>query len=343
MPWVAPALAIAGAASSAASGIAGLASGSSEEEARAQQAKDIANSPVASPEERSIALDYLRSVGQLSPEMEEAINLADTELKGIKVDPRYKDLQNQALRSLEKRSREGLTAEDQAIINDINRKADVANRGRQQAVLENMAARGQLGSGAELAARLQASQDAADQANQQGSDLAGLMAARRLEAQNSLGNMASKLRSEEFGEQKDVASAQDLINKFNSGNQQSVQQRNVESRNQAQRLNLANEQDIANANVGLKNQQQMYNKRALQDYYNDIYQRRASAAKANVEAGESADRNRASKLEGVTRLGGAFSAGAGLADKYLSNKEEENKRLAQEKLIDDAFNNRYKG
>ena len=141
-----------------------------------------------------------------------------------------------------------------------------------------MQQRGQGGSGAELMARLQSNQSGADRLQQAELEQAKAMQQARMAALTQQANMSGQLRSQDYGEQSNLAKAKDLINQFNAQNAQGVQQRNVGTKNNAQLTNLQNQQNIANMNTELKNKQQINNKGLLQQQFGN--QMQLASAKA---------------------------------------------------------------
>ena len=247
-----------------------------EEIRRAQQL--LLDTPMPTVEEQEIALQQLEQIGELSPEMLEALQLGPSAMEGVSTDPRLEAAQMRALEQLAGLSEGGLSEADIAALEEARRSVEGAQQARQEAILQDMQQRGIGGAGAELAMRLAATQGAADRQNQASLDVTRQAQARALQALAQQANLAGQVRGQEFGEQSDIARAQDAIREFNLRNQQRVQDANVAARNQAQAANLATAQEIANRNVGLMNQQQQFNKGLIQQEFQNEMQRRGGAA-----------------------------------------------------------------
>lgn len=224
-------------------------------------------------EDQELALEQLALMGELDPEMLQALDLGPTAMEDVAVDPRLVETQMDALAQLAQLSEGGLTEADLAAIEQTRRSVDAAENARQESILQEMQQRGQGGAGAELAARLASSQGAADRQNQASLDISQQAQNRALQALAEGANLAGSVRGQEFGEQSDIARARDLINQFNVSNRQNVANQNVGARNQAQAANLAARQAIADQNVALRNQQQMYNKQLLQQEFDNRMRR----------------------------------------------------------------------
>lgn len=223
--------------------------------------------------------------GQLSPEMVETIAAQSSLMNKISVDPSLKEAQQAALQKLSTIGNEGLTAQDRLALDQSTRKAAQENKSNQEAILQNMAARGQGGSGAELAAKLASSQAAADRANQEGLAIAAQAQQRALDAITRSGQLGGEMRTQDFNQQSAIAQAQDSINRFNAANSQDIALKNIAARNAAQEANLTNKQSVANSNVAAR-QKQIYHNTALPMSVFEANLKRAEAVSgANTKAG----------------------------------------------------------
>lgn len=281
----------------------------------AQQAYDLINQVGAPPElQKQILLDTFKSAGLYSPQLEQEINQTVSKVSQIQEDPRLKDAQMQALGSLQKSGRTGLTATDRAALNQVRQENARDTEAKRQQIIQNMQARGQGGSGAELAAQLQAAQGGADSASASGDRIAAMAQENALGAISKAGTLGGQIRSQDLDVNKLKASAEDEMNRFNIQNAINRQQRNVGSTNQASQENLANQQAILNANTQQQNQELLRQKAASQqDWQNQMAaaQARAQArlGQSNIYAGKAADT--AATFQGVgSGLGAAAGANA---------------------------------
>jgi hypothetical protein len=220
-------------------------------------------------EKQKIFMDMLTSAGEVDPEMLQAIGLGPSAMEGISTDPRLKTHQLSALEQLAGVAESGMTPADEAAFELARRNAAQENQAMQGQILQNMQARGQGGSGAELIAKLKTAQSSADAMQAAQLEQAKQQQAARMQALAQVGDLSSGIRSQDFNESAQVAHAKDLINQFNVQNQQSVANANANARNQAQVMNLQNQQNIMNQNTALRNQQQQYNKQLQQQHFNN--------------------------------------------------------------------------
>lgn len=291
-------------------GIGGLFSGGNdaEEQMAALQAEAmeaIKNVDLPKLQQLQVQLQQYREAGLLTPELEQTVYAPETLMNQVAIDPRLKDAQMAALTKMQDMGRGGLTMEDMAALDQIRRNTDIAERGKEQQILQDMQQRGQGGSGAELAAKLSSSQNAANRAGAEGLQVGAIASQRALQSLMNSGQLGGQMRSQEFGEQSAKAEAQDVINRFNAANRQAVIQRNVGAQNTAQAANLSNKQDIMNRNTGVANDQQRANAQAAQQDYE----------------------NRMRKAQGI----------------YSANNQQANNLLAQQQRSNDAFSGTMSG
>lgn len=255
-------------------------------------------------------LEYLGDVGYTPGELTE---MGDTEMKGIKVDPRLKEHQLSALQELSTiADAGGMTAADEANLARVQNDNAQADRGRREAILQNMAARGMAGSGNELLAQLSSSQAATDRNAQQGLDIAGMAQARALEAMMSRGNMAGGIRDQDFGAQSQIASAQDAINQFNTQNKNNFSQHNADMTYNAGVNNQAVKQGIANQNVDTRNKAAMHNTFTVpQQNYSNQSSKLAGKHGAYGTQITNEHQKHAAEAEKYKFIGGLAGAGAG--------------------------------
>lgn len=224
-------------------------------------------------EEQRIALQNEQLAGELNPALQGTVTQDPSQMAGISIDPRLKDAQMNALAQLGDISKGGLTAQDRMNLMQITNQNSGDAEAASKAVMQNMAARGMAGGGAELAARLIGSQNAVNRNANAGQSLAAQAQQRALGAMAQGGQMAQGMQAQSFNEQAQQASAQDMINRFNAQNRQNVMGQNVGAQNAAQQYNLSNKQNVLNANTGIANQQEVQNKGLYQQDFNNQMQK----------------------------------------------------------------------
>ena len=230
--------------------------------------------------------------------------LKETNLAEIAADPMLKGQQIDALEGMSELADQGYAEEDRARMRAMQRQVGSDEQARQASILQSMAERGALDSGAQLAAQLSSSQGASNRAAEQADRLAMAAADARRSALGQQANMAGNIRSQDYGEQANVARARDAISQFNAG---------VSARDTAARQ--ANAQQIA----ATANQQEMANKGLIQQNFQNQFQKATGAAQAlgNMAAGQAnqaqmqaqAAQNQASAIRGMAIAGGKAAMG----------------------------------
>lgn len=281
-----------------------------------EAAKRLTEVGVPPAEAMQVTLHYLKSVGKLTPELEEGIQQQDTELKNIQVDPRSREAQYRALDELEAQGEGGLRLGDEAAMAEAMGNVQTKQRGARDAIEGSLKARGAFGSGAELASKLMANQEGAQEANAIGLKTAAGAQDRALQSIISAGELGGNLRAADFGEQKAIGDAQDAINAFNTANSRAVVERNTMAKNAANQFNLQNDQRIADENVGTANKEQVYNKELKQKEFENNLQKEQSVANALTQNASQLSKDAgstAAKWAGVGQ--GVGEIGASLIDK----------------------------
>jgi len=153
--------------------------------------------------------------------------LGDTELKSVTVDPAGKLAEQQALAELQQiADAGGLSLSDMKALNDIQRGLNQNNQARQLSTANQFAARGQLGSGAQLAMALRGNQDDAMRANDAGEAAAAQAQQRAMQAIASKATMGRQMSEDDYNKKSKAAEAADLIKQRNMTNSIGAQQYN---------------------------------------------------------------------------------------------------------------------
>lgn len=253
-----------------------------------------------------ITLQKYVSAGLLTPAQEQAIMASPSMQAQVKANPELQKAQMSALNSLGQLSQTGMTSADKARLNQIQQQTAAQAEGQRQSVLQNFQQRGIGGSGNELLAQLQASQNAANQANQGGLQVAANAQQNALSALGQYGNAAGNMNNQQYQQQSQAAQAQDQLNRFNVQNQQGVQQRNVANQNQANLYNTQNNQNLSNSNVNAQNAEYNRQKQAQQQVFADQLSKATGALNANF-MGSNAYTNQANQTaNSFSNMGSGF-------------------------------------
>ena len=327
-----------GAAAGGVAGALGLFGGGEDPQAAAlaQARKDLEDIGLPPDLSYEIALKQFREAGTLTPQQEEAYRQSYSNVAGVQEDLTGRDAQVDALNLLKERGM-GLGAEERSAFSEMRDMTQRDAQAKQQQIMNQMAARGQGGSGAELMAALQGAQASNTRLSQEGDRLGATAASNALQAISQSGQLGGQLRSADYGAQMDKAKSLDAMEQFNLQNSQAVQQRNISAMNQAEAANLANKQNLANANIQMANTETYRQEQAKRDYWNDKYKQAAAKSGTSISEAQMAG-NQPSELQQIGSalgtIGGAYSkandgatmggdAASWVSDKYDTYKTDQ--------------------
>lgn len=293
---------------------------------------------IPSAEAQQIALEEYQSAGVFSPEDVQALQLGETAMAGIQTDPQLKAAQIQSLSKLQDIGQNGYTLSDKAgqekILGDI--KADA--RGARGAIMQRAAQQGGYGKGSALVAQLMNQQAADTQSHQTGLQTAANAEQRALQGIMGAGDLAGKMRGQDYDEQARTAQARDAIAAWNAANTQGVRSGNVATRNNAQQFNLTNKQGLMNANTDTRNKTQVYNKELGQQNFNN--QLALAQGKANARAGQASQLN--ANAQGTANMwsgiGSGVAQGAGAYGQYAADQQN---RADQKEMFSQYLDRAY--
>lgn len=327
MPWLAP---VVGGAAAIGSGLIGAASAAAGRDqalkAYQQSVDDYTAIGVPPLEAQKIVMQQYQSAGQWTPELEHAVSMQDSRLGSIQTDPSLKSAQMQALSKLQEiGGNGGMTLSDRSNLEQVEGNLNADLRGKREAILQDAQQRGGYGSGAALAAQLNAQQGSANQAHSSALATEGAARDRALQAIMAGGQLGGQMQSTEFNQKAEQAKAQDTIDAWNAMNKQSVGNTNVGVGNQASQYNLANKQNLMNSNTDLANKEQVYNKALPQQQFQN--QLAIAQSKANARAGQATNLTQNAQAEANKwgNIGSAVAQGVTAYDQKATQQEENEK------------------
>lgn len=298
----------------------------------------LARLSVPNPEDLKLVLEKFVSQGTLDPRLEQAFEQHPSELKNITTDMSHKQAQNRALSELEKIGNEGgLRAEERLALEEAQQGARSSEKSSRDSILAEMARRGTVGSGQELAAKLVGQQGSADREHRAALETQAMAQNRALRAIEGAGSLAGKYRGQEFGEKARIADSENVINEFNTRGVRNVNSANTNIVNQAQAANLANKQDVANRNVGSGHQVQLNRQGLYQNQFNNEYLRSGGQNQVQGQQAQQAlqqGQNQANLFSNLANAGiGAISA--------YGQQQQQNANTTSQRAHDDEIARRY--
>ncbi|NDE09877.1 MAG: hypothetical protein EBZ95_04835 [Chitinophagia bacterium] len=284
--------------------------------ARAQALAQYAGISVPDAEKMMLNLQQYQSAGTLTPQMEQLVTQGPTALEQISLDPKVREQQMAALQGIAGFASGSPTSADIAGFELSRQNAAGEAQAKSNQILQQMAQRGQAGSGAELIAQLQNAQSGASMLQQSQLQQAQAMQQAKLAALQQQAGMASNVRQQDYSQAANLAQAQDAIARFNAQNSQQVGAANTQAQNQAMAANLAAKQNLMNSNAQLLNQQQQYNKQLAQQNFKNQMDLAAgrSGQYGNIAAAQQQQAGQTAGMWGTigqglgTAIAGAYSA-----------------------------------
>jgi len=264
-----------------------------------------------------ITPEQWKLVAQYKPEIyrqeapEEVKNLVDT--------PAMKQAQYKALGQLQEIADKGLGEADRLAAIEAQNAMQMQQHRGSESMLQDLAARGRLGGGSELRARLASGQQAAELGRGMGSDLQKQAIQNRLNAIMQSGNLAGEIRGQDVDTSRQAA---EIINRYNLANRQLAAQtglQNAQSQNQANLWNAQNAQNTANQNTQTANQFKVYNQQYpnqmnQQEFQNSMNKAGALSGAYN-QYGWAKDAERQGKINALAGIGQGIG---GLGDTAFS-------------------------
>lgn len=256
----------------------------------------------------------------LTAEQLQSLQDVNSEVGKIYQDKGAKQTQLEALAQMKIRARGGLTLQDKADLLNAQKDIDRQSIGTQKSIMQNMAARGQAGSGAELAARMAANQNQVSQTSQNALNVAARAQGNAMQSLKDSASLGRQIGQDQLDFDTMKAKSADETRRSNLERLQATMQYNIGNRNLVAANNWNRINQISDKNVNLSNSEQQSNKQILWNDYvnqknrlNEKYKGDYGAIKQK-EAGLE-DANRAadgynSMLNSVGSLAGGMSGGS---------------------------------
>ena len=202
-------------------------------------------------EEFYLELDRMVELGEIDPDLAEAIFVEQTGMEGIEVDPALRQAQYDTMARLQEISEaDGLDAQAEAKLRQARQLEDTRLAGDLGAIMEQAQRQGTGTAGMTQANKLLAAQSSANRMAQSGFDAAAEAERRALEALQARAALGGQMEERSFGQQAEIAKASDLINRFNTEQANRTNAANVAARNRAQELNLDRQYGIQEYTIG---------------------------------------------------------------------------------------------
>lgn len=264
-------------------GLSGLLGGGNNDAADAayQKAIDEYNKIGTPPNlDDPLVLQGFQQAGALTPELLQKLNLNADKQNTLVENPEDKKQQQYALSALKDLSQTGLSPEDRAAFNQLQRQVGGDTQAKTNQILQQQQMRGQGSAGSTLAAQLSAIQGGNQTASEQADQIAAQASAARRGALSQFSNLAGQMRGSDLDVQKLNLQNELQRQQFLDQNSLSRQNANVAAQNAANQINLQRQQSVSTANTAAQNQELARQKTAEQQMYQDQLQKAAGIAGA---------------------------------------------------------------
>ena len=264
---------------------------------------------------REIPAPDLKVFATLYPQLYTAVlPLQPTQVKDS---TEMRQVQLQSLAQLQRVAREGLPTAERVAAQEAQRSVGNEAERAQEAVLQDLAQRGRLSGGDEIAARIVGNQGATNLAAQQGADLAKLSSSNRLYGTQAAGDLAGGIRTADTNL---AGRNADIINRFNEivsqlGTEQAKS--NAAAANAAGLYNAQTKQNVGTQNAlagydAATANLQRSNALKQQGYENELSKLKGLTFQLNDLAAQK-DEERRNKIAAISGIGqgvGSLAGGA---------------------------------
>lgn len=265
---------------------------------------------------REIPPEQIKVFAEIFPELYQAVlPLQPTQVQDS---TEMRNVQLQSLAKLQQMAQEGLPTAERIAAQEAQRSVGAQAQRNQESVLQDLAQRGRLSAGDEIAARIAGNQGATNLAAQQGNDLAQMGTQNRLAGIQGAANLGGSIRSADINLRSQNA---DIINRFNEivsalGTQQA--QENAAAKGQANLYNAQTAQHVGETNALAQTQaaqrnQEYQNTLRQQGYQNELDKLKGYTQQLDLlAAGQDLEKQNKDKAIMATAQGGGSLLGGGL-------------------------------
>lgn len=254
---------------------------------------------------RSLDAPELQMVAELFPALREAITPESA--PQIAGSPEMRKEQLLSLADLRDVSRRGMSDVDRLASREAQLGASQALKADRDSTLRSLAARGQLGTGDELAARLNSNAAAANMQADMGAQLARDAAMRRLAATSDAAGMAGAIRGADVNEQSQNANLSSRFNELVYGVLNNAAAANQQAQQAANAYNTGTRQDLANQNTVNRYKTDLENLNRQNELRSAAFSEQLRKLQGQSGAigtlGQMEDRKSAAKAQGFMDLG----------------------------------------
>jgi hypothetical protein len=232
-----------------------------------------------------LLLRQFQEIGIMTPELEQDIQIAASEVAELEEDPILRNSQLEALNVFKQMGRTGFGPEERAAYNQMRQQQQQDLQSRLASQDLEAQRRGMAQAGDTRAQQLLSIQAGADRASMEGDRLSAMLSERIREGATGMSNVASGIRGQDYQAELARRQAKDLREQFRAENAMARQMRNVGALNERQQREEQQAMQVATANTQQFNAEQGRQLDAQRQYWKDKLDR--ATALANAYSGQS--------------------------------------------------------
>ena len=276
-----------------------------------------------------LLLRQFQEIGIMTPELEQDIQIAASEVAELEEDPIIRNSQLEALNVFKQMGKIGFGPEERAAYNQMRQQQQQDVQSRLMSI-EDVARREGRGAGDTRAQQLLSIQAGADRASMEGDRLSAMLSERIKEGATGMSNVASGIRSQDYQAELARRQAADLREQFRAENAMSRNMRNVGAVNEAQQRREQQSMQVAAANTQQFNTEQGRQLDAQRQYWKDKLDRATALANAYSGQATALQNNAANTASMWSGIGSGIGQGFGAYSSAQSANKTAN--IAEAKL-----------
>ena len=231
-----------------------------------------------------LLLQKFQEIGISTPELEQDIQIAASEVAKLEEDPVLRNTQLEALNVFKQMGTTGFGPEERAAYNQMRQQREQDLQSRLASQDLEARRRGMAQAGDTRAQQLLSIQAGADRASMEGDRLSAMLSERIREGATGMANVASGIRGQDYQAELARRQAADLREQFRAENAMARQMRNVGALNERQQREEQQAMQVATANTQMENAERQRQLDAQRQYWRDKLDR--GAALANAYSGQ---------------------------------------------------------
>lgn len=227
-----------------------------------------------------ILFEKFQEIGIMTPELEQDVQIAASEVAKLEEDPTLRNTQLEALNVFKQMGKVGMGPEERAAFNQMRQQREQDLQARLASQDLEARRRGMSTAGDTRAQQMLSIQAGADRAAMEGDKISAMIAQRIREGATGMADVASGIRTQDYQAELARRQAKDLREQFIAENAMSRQMRNIEALRNAQQRREEQEMQVLAANTQMSNAEKLRQVEAQRQFWKDKMDRATTLANA---------------------------------------------------------------